>query len=496
MMQKKKSFKMKQFGPDFRRAYGANLRKTLATAAIPLLLVACSGGSDYQATNYDNIDRGEQAATMTRSSAADSSFVALANEMAIDGDHNAAIPLYRRAIKYHPFSSEPLIGLGDSLRAIGQYQQAEEVYRSALSRNEQNVRALTGLGKTYIALNRPTMAVPMLQDAVSLNSRNIESVTSLALALEMQGSPRAAMTVYRDGLDMAPDNLKLLNNYGLSLSLQSRHDEAIDVLKQAAQHRDAGATHRQNLAMAYALSGNEMMSSRLLSIDNGPDLTNESLGYFRILASLTSDDRFDAVVRQSASSKTDTSETANEVFVDDDRTKNITVARLVEVPPEPMAVIEPEPVVVPEPVEENVPPLLGPQGWALQIAAYRKKSELMPGWEKLKKKYADIIGDLEPRRSEIDLGTAKFEGGPSGFYYRLNAGPLTSLEEAQNACKEIRLQGTDCWVRIPEAAEGSVAEEDVEKAEEFRQKVYSDKETEEKIDVPEENSEETPFNGV
>ncbi len=490
-MQKKKSFKMKQFGPAFSRAYGVNLRKALATAALPLLLVACSGGSDYQATNYDNTGRNQQAATVTRSSAADSSFVALANEMAADGDHNAAIPLYRRAIKYHPFSSEPLVGLGDSLRAIGQYQQAEEVYQSALSRNEQNLHALTGLGKTYIALNRPTMAVPMLQDAVSLNPGNIESVTSLALALEMQGSPRAAMAVYRDGLDMAPDNLKLLNNYGLSLSLQSRHDEAIDVLKHAAQHRDAGATHRQNLAMAYALSGNEVMSSRLLSIDNGPDLTNESLGYFRILASLTSDDRFDAVVRQSASPKTDTSQMANEVFVDEDRTKNITVARLVEVPPEPMAVIEP--VIVPEPVvEENVPPLLGPQGWALQIAAYRKKSELMPGWEKLKKKYADIIGDLEPRRSEIDLGAAKFKGGPSGFYYRLNAGPLTSLEEAQNACKEIRLQGTDCWVRIPEAAEGSVAEEDIEKAEEFRQKVYSDKETEEKKEMPEESPEKAP----
>jgi len=491
MTQKTESFTMKYFGSDVSYATGANMRKMLATVAMPFFLIACSGGSDYQTTNYDNTDKMQQD---TAGPASNSSFVALANEMAADGDHNAAIPLYRRAITYHPFSSEPLIGLGDSLRAIGQYQKAEEAYQSALSRNEQNLRALTGLGKTYIALNRPTMAVPMLQDAVSLSPEHIEAVTSLALALELQGNSRAAMAVYKDGLDIAPGNLKLLNNYGLSLSLQSRHDEAIDTLKQAAQHRDAGATHRQNLAMAYALAGNEVMSSRLLSIDNGPDLTNESLGYFRILASLTSDDRFDAVVRQSTSVKTDTSEAANEVFAGDSRTKNITVARLVEVPPEPMAVIEPEPE------EENIPPLLGPQGWALQIAAYRTKTELMPGWEKLQKKYADIIGGLEPRRSEIDLGTAKFKGGPSGFYYRLNAGPLTSLVEAQDACKKIRLKGTDCWVRIPEAAEGSVAEEDSEKAEEFRRKVYSDKaieeKTEEKIEVPEDNSGNILSNGV
>lgn len=447
----------------------SGMSRILASVAMPLFLVACSNSSDYQATNYEPVTSNAVRSVESSGSAFESSFVALANEMAADGDHNAAIPLYRRAMKYHPFASAPLVGLGDSLRAIGQYQQAEKVYQSALSRNEQNLAALRGLGKTYIALNRPTMAVPMLNDAISLNPRDVESISSLALALELQGNPRAAMEVYKDGLNIDPDNLKLLNNYGLSLALQSRHDEAIATLKQAAQHRDAGATHRQNLAMAYALAGNEVMSARLLAIDNGPALANENLGYFRILASLSSDDRFDTVVRQSTNPQTDITEVANEVYVDDSRVKSITVARLVEVPPEPMAVIEPEPE------EENIPPLLGPQGWALQIAAYRTKAELMPGWEKLKKKYSDIIGDLEPRRSEIDLGQAKFKGGPHGFYYRLNAGPLTSLLEAQVACKKIRQQGTDCWVRIPEVAEGKVSDKDTEKAEKFRRKVYSDK---------------------
>ncbi|VAV99098.1 hypothetical protein MNBD_ALPHA02-1449 [hydrothermal vent metagenome] len=450
-----------------RKKYAVTMTRMLASVAVPLFLVACSNGPDYKTSSYESSSsKTLQAAS---ASAPVSSFLALANEMAAQGDHNAAIPLYRRAMKYYSFASEPLVGLGDSLRAIGQYQQAEEAYKDALSRDEQNPRALRGLGKTFISLNRPTMAVPILRDAVSINPRDVEAISSLAVALELQGNGRAAMEVYKDGLEIEPDNLKLLNNYGLSLALQARYGQAIGILKLAAQHRDADASHRQNLAMAYALAGDEVMSARLLSIDNGPDLTNENLGYFRILASLPADERFNAVVRQSTNPKTDTAEVANEIFEDNSRVKNITVARLVEVPPEPMAVVEPEPE------EENIPPLLGPQGWALQIAAYRKKSELMPGWEKLKKKYFDIIGDLEPRRSEVDLGEAKFAGGPHGFYYRLNAGPLTSLKEAQDACKEIRQQGTDCWVRIPEMAEGTVPDEDVEKAEEFRRKVYSER---------------------
>jgi len=111
----------------------------------------------------------------------------------------------------------------------------------------------------------------------------------------------------------------------------------------------------------------------------------------------------------------------------------------------------------------------------LQIAAYRKKSELMPGWRKLKKKYFSIIGKLQPRRSEIDLGKAKYKGGPHGFYYRLNAGPLTSLKAAEVACRKIRKEGTDCWVRVPEVAEGKVAVKDSAKARKFRRKVYQDK---------------------
>ncbi|MCF8474183.1 MAG: tetratricopeptide repeat protein [Emcibacter sp.] len=455
------------------KKYRANIGRILVTVAVPLFLVACSSSAN-QTVSYENTSsRSVADVAPANSAASESSFLALANEMASEGDHNAAIPLYRRAMKWHPFASAPLIGLGDSLRAVGQYQNAETAYQSALSHDEKNVAALRGLGKTYIALNRPTMAVPMLNDAVSLNPRDVDSISSLAMALELQGNASAALEVYKDGLGIDPDNLKLLNNFGLSLALQSRHDQAIDVLKQAAQHKDAGASHRQNLAMAYALAGDEVMSSRLLSIDNGPDMTDENLSYFRVLASLSSDDRFDSVIRQSTSPKTDDAKPANEIYDDHSRVKNITVARLVETPPEPMAMVE---------EEENVPPLLGPQGWALQIAAYRKKSELMPGWEKLKKKYFDIIGDLEPRRSEIDLGEPpKRSGGPHGFYYRLNAGPLTSLEEAQDACKKIRQQGTDCWVRVPEVAEGSVAEEDSKKAEKFRNKVYSDQKTE-KVD--------------
>ncbi len=395
----------------------------------------------------------------------DNSFLTLAIEMAEQGDHNAAIPLYRRAHRYDSSSIEPLIGLGESLSAIGQYNDANDAFQKAMSKNGQNARVLKGLGANYLALNRPTRALPFLQQAVRVNPRDVDAMSTLALALDMQGHRAASLEVYKDGLAVDPDNLKILNNYGLSLALQSRHDEAIEILKQAAQHRDAGAAHRQNLAMAYALSGNEIMSARLLSIDSGPDIANENLNYYRVLSNMPADDRFEAVLTQSGSDMTDKTDAANEVYNNDDEelTRAITVARLVEVPPEPIAAAEPEPEPEPEPEDDTgVPALLGPEGWALQIAAYRTKEELRPGWEKLKVKYFDIIGHLTPRRSEIDFGDRETQ--PNGYFYRLNAGPLTSYEEARVACQKIQELGTDCWVRPPEVAEGDLPETEEDKS--------------------------------
>ena len=104
------------------------------------------------------------------------SFLKLANEMAEQGDHNAAIPLYRRAHGWDTSSAAPLVGLGTSLSAIGQYVDAIDAYQKAIGNNGQNVAALKGLGSGYLALNRPTRALPFLQQAVRVNPRDVDAM--------------------------------------------------------------------------------------------------------------------------------------------------------------------------------------------------------------------------------------------------------------------------------------------------------------------------------
>lgn len=86
----------------------------------------------------------------------------------------------------------------------------------------------------------------------------------------------------------------------------------------------------------------------------------------------------------------------------------------------------------------------------------------------LKEKYFDIIGQLEPRRCEIDFADRLQQ--PNGYFYRLNAVHLTSYEEVRDACQKIAELGTDCWVRPPEVTEGDLpaTEHDKKLADQFK----------------------------
>jgi tetratricopeptide (TPR) repeat protein len=431
-------------------------RLMMGTAAI-FLLASCSGQNEAKYASNS------QTSPVPTVKEAPNSLMRLANEMADSKDYAAAIPLYKSAHKWHPFQVSPLVGLGDSYSAIGQYEDATKTYEDALGRDEKNLGALKGLAKAYIALGRSALAVPLLHTASMIDSNDADVISNLALTLELAGNHAAALGVYQEGLANNPNSLKILNNYGLSLALRSQHEDAIQYLKQAAQHKDSGASHRQNLALAYALSGNETMSYRLLSIDNGPDISNDSLSFFRLISALPEDRRFQAMMDGAVEDKVDNTEYSNYNQPEDNLVQKVTVARLIDTEDLPMEEPVPEPVPEPPKAPEpemddgDVPPLLGPQGWALQIASYRHKNELSPGWKILLKKYPHVLEGLEPRRSEIDFG--KDAADPKGKYYRLNAGPLTSLAEAKEKCAIITKSGTDCWVRVPEVTEGEMPED-------------------------------------
>ena len=430
----------------------------LATAAAALLVLsvaACSHTSP--------------AVTSAKATAASqsSSLLALAEGMAARGEHTAALPLYRAAHAKDSGDAEPLIGLGRSLAALGQYIEAETAFHQAVDADDDNADAQAGLGMALLALGQPEVADPVLDAALALSQAHPEALRGKALAADLLGRHEDAVAVYRRALD-GSDDVRLRNNYGLSLALHGAPDEGIAVLEAIVRDQGGGAGVRQNLALAYALAGEGAKSASLLAVDLDAKRTAHQMAFFATLSTLPPQTRLYALMNGGKAPERDLKVPGYERFADGQGQRLAAVAVVGAPPAAPAvavaAVPESTPESAPEPAPTAAPadqadadlsdiPLLDVrQGWALQLAAYRKASQLKAGWETLKSRNADVIGQLPPRRTEIDFGARQQD--PRGFYYRLNAGPLTDRAEADALCATLKERGAECWVRPPESNEG------------------------------------------
>ena len=387
-----------------------------------------------------------------------SSLQFLADQMAKKGKYDAAIPLYRRAHALHPRDAGPLFGLGTSLAALGANAEAIEALQAAHDRDDDDPNITAKLADVYLATDRADLALPLYDEALSKDPRNVAALNGKAVALDASGNHQEAQNTYEAGLAAAPDSLKLQSNLGLSMALDGKTDESIQMLENVATDSRAGPSERQNLALAYALAGRNDDAAKVASIDVDPITVNEDLAYYADLKSMSPDERASVMVAGVRAPKQNTDYPANFGYGADEAAAKATIQRVVGKPSVAIAPIEEEkPIqpavakVVTAPITE-VPPPLGNEGYALQIAAYRKAEQLITGWNILHQRYIDLIGTLSPRRSEVDFGNR--DKDPKGFFYRLNAGPLTTYEEAKEICDKIEARGGPCWVRSPEPSEG------------------------------------------
>jgi Flp pilus assembly protein TadD/cell division septation protein DedD len=114
--------------------------------------------------------------------------------------------------------------------------------------NDAGFRAL--LGSAYFAGGRFKSAEGAYKDSLALYSNQPQVVLKLALVEIAQGKNAEALAFLEAGRDVLDPA-----DYGLAVALAGRPADAIAVLETAARAPDADSRVRQNLALAYALSG-------------------------------------------------------------------------------------------------------------------------------------------------------------------------------------------------------------------------------------------------
>lgn len=135
------------------------------------------------------------------------------------------------------------------------------------------------LGNAYFGAGRFASAETAYRESLSILSLQPQVVLKLALVQIAQGKNDEAVSF----LDAARNVLNP-SDYGLALALAGRSAHAIAVLEPAARAVDADSRVRQNLALAYAFSGDWTAARTVAAQDLPADQLDERIHHWMALA--------------------------------------------------------------------------------------------------------------------------------------------------------------------------------------------------------------------
>jgi tetratricopeptide (TPR) repeat protein len=114
-------------------------------------------------------------------------------DLETDGQSDAAIDAYRRAVKLHPGLPDAHVNLGRLLHERGEAGEAERHFRSALALRPDDATAAFNLGVALEDLHRPADALSAYEQALAHDKRFADAHFNAARVCEALGQHTAAI---------------------------------------------------------------------------------------------------------------------------------------------------------------------------------------------------------------------------------------------------------------------------------------------------------------
>jgi Flp pilus assembly protein TadD len=337
------------------------------------------------------------------------------------------------------------------------------------------------LGNAYFAGGRFASAEAAYKDSLSIYSNQPQVVLKLALVQIAQGKNDEAASFLA-----ASSNVLDPSDYGLALALAGRPADAIAVLNQAARQTGADARVRQNLALAYAFSGDWIQARAVAAQDVPADkLDGRIRQWMQMAKPAKASDQVAALTGVTPAASDPGQPVRLALHKTDSRLAAATppaaptpqavaeaappapppVAQVYEPAPETVSVahaaIAPEapavaaftPSVAPAPPPARVAQLRrasakpaarnpvfrrGNSQAVVQLGAYANSQRVAAAWTAAAKRYAAV-------RAYTPV-SARFDS-PKGPVYRLSLKGFASDRDARLMCESLRQAGGSCFVR-------------------------------------------------
>ncbi len=265
--------------------------KTLMALSLSLVLLSgCQGGNPVR----EDV-AGTANATIEQSSV--DRMVQLAETMNRKGDTSSAIGMYHRALQVLPNDLSALLGLGKMYLAANQPENAERLLRHALDQYPGNAKIVLPYAQSLLRRGQATSVIALLDGEFARpQSHPFEMYSLYGLAKDRLGQHQQAEQAYRQGLVVNPRSFSIRNNLAYCLMLQGQYEQARDLLQQMVEEKGGHSRHRQNLALAYGLSGESAKAESISRLDLALEDVRSNLAYYQWLRELPMPIRYQALM--------------------------------------------------------------------------------------------------------------------------------------------------------------------------------------------------------
>jgi len=176
----------------------------------------------------------------------------LGNLLLRQGDVDAAIVQFQRALALDPLSPEAHTDLGYALLSKGMVDEAILHSRKALELQPSSVEARNNLGRGLLQKGQVDAALTSFEEAVKLSPRNASVRNNLGKALLINGRTDEAIAQFEAALALEPTNAPAHNNLATLLLEQGRVDQALAEYRTAATLQPNSAAILNSVAWVLA----------------------------------------------------------------------------------------------------------------------------------------------------------------------------------------------------------------------------------------------------
>lgn len=204
-----------------------------------------------------------QGCTSTENELKEPAAIEKANHFYKHGQYQKAIPFYAQNRQHSHVSEQDLVREGHALYVTKHFDQAQEILEDAAFLNPKN-EAYLYLAKLFLQKNQVKKSAEYFEKFLANHPQHVDALNSYAVLLDMEKQHKKAQKNYLQALKYAGGNKeKYQANLGLSYAFDKNYKQAIHYLKPLGGKKE----HRHNLALVYALKGDEKNFHNILKAD-------------------------------------------------------------------------------------------------------------------------------------------------------------------------------------------------------------------------------------